>query len=264
MKTPTLVVSNPPHEEVDLDAAAHLLGLDVFTTRLKTRFAAPEILGACGPDEAVELVGGLRTTGLRATILQGGELAALPWPDPVTYLAFDDSCLRATVGGRALEIAYDIEVVAVVCQPPADFAVARPVELGQAMASGHGPTIAEAMQERGFVDLYFDTDGSPSRVSVVPRMFGIETSDLATELGRRFRSLRMDRRLVGVRPRGRPMRREKGVPAPEEHRRRGYSFGTHALSDLLGSIEPELRDAPQFEIGSRIARALNTSLPGAV
>ena len=100
MKTPTLVVSSPPHEDVDLEAAAGLLGLDVFTMRLKARFHAPEILGASGSDPAVELAVALRKTGLKVTILPGAALGTLPWPEPVTYMAFDESSLRVTVGGR--------------------------------------------------------------------------------------------------------------------------------------------------------------------
>jgi hypothetical protein len=257
MNASTLVVSNPPHGEVNLEAAAQLLGLDVFAMRLKAKFAAPEILGASGRDEATQLASALRTTGLEVTTLPSAVLAELPWPDPASHMAFDDSSFRATIGGRAVEIAYDTEVVCVFCQPPVTFSQARPIDLGQAIASGHGPTIADAMQERGFIDLYFMEEGAPRRVSVVPQTFGIEAEDVLSEFGRRGKALRLDRRLVGVRPRARSTHREKGAVAPETVGRRGYSFGTLALSDLLGSIAPELREAPQFELGSRMAFALS-------
>lgn len=258
MKNPTLVVTNPPHEAVDVEAAAELLGMDVFTARLKAKFGAPEILGAAGSGKAVELAVALRKAGLKVTILPGAALTSQTWPDPVTHLAFDDTSLRVTVGGRSIEVGYGAEAVGVLCQPPADYSVTRPVDLRQAMQSGHGPTIAEAMQERGFVDLYTMADGSLMRVSIVPQLFGIRTEEVVSELGRRFKALRIDTRLAGVRPRGRAAHRDPGaagVPAPDA-RRRGYSFGTVALSDLLGTIDPELRDAPQFELGSRIAYAL--------
>ena len=49
MEIPTLVISDPPQGEVDLEAAAELLGLDVFATRLKANFAAPEVMSASEP-----------------------------------------------------------------------------------------------------------------------------------------------------------------------------------------------------------------------
>jgi hypothetical protein len=257
MKIPTLVISNPPHDEVDLEAAADLMELDVFATRLKADFAAPEVFAASAPDKAVKLAVAMRKTGFKVTILHGAALAGLPWPDPVTYLAFDESSLRATVGGEGIEIAYDTEVVGVFCQPPADFSVERTVDLGQAIASGHGPTIAEAIQWRTNIDLYFLSAGSLRRVSIVPHMFDMDGDDVVTELGRRFNALRLDRRLAGVRPRARFVRREEGEPHLDTTLRRRYSFGTRLLSDLLGSISPELRSVPQYEFGSRMAYALN-------
>jgi hypothetical protein len=43
---------------------------------------------------------------------------------------------------------------------------------------------------------------------------------------------------------------------PDQRKR--YSFGTLLLCHILDSIAPELRDIPQFELGSRVAYALNT------
>jgi hypothetical protein len=260
MKIPMLVVSNPPHEEVDVEAAADLLELDVFATRLKAGFAAPEVFAALRPDKAVKFAVALRKTGFKVTILPGTALAGLPWPDPVTHLVFDESSLRATVPEGGIELAYDTEAVGVFCQPPADFSVERAVDLGQAIASGHGPTIAEAIQWRSHIDLYFLEAGSLRRVTIVPHTFDTDGEDVAAELDRRFPALRLDRRLVGVWPRARFVERQKdeeGAPQPDTTRRRRYSFGTRLLSDLLGSISPELRGIPQYELGSRMAYALN-------
>ena len=260
MKIPTLVISDPPHDEVDLEAAADLMDLDVFATRLKADFAAPEVFAASGPDKAVKLAVVMRKTGFRVTILPGAALAALPWPDPVTYLAFDESSLRGTVRDGGIEIAYETEVAGVLCRPPTDFSVERTLDLGQAIVSGHGPTIAEAIQWKSNIDLYFQSSGSLRRVSIIPHMFDMDGEDLATELDRRFKALRLDRRLSGVRPRARFVEREKdedGAPQLDATQRRRYSFGTPLLSDLLGSISPDLRHIPQYELGSRMAYALN-------
>jgi hypothetical protein len=261
MKPPTLVVSDPPHDEVDVEAAAKLLDLDVFAARLKTGFGAPEVFGASGPDSAVKLAVALRKTGLRVTILQGSALAGLPWPNPASHLAFDESCLRLTVDGSGLEIPWTTEMLGVFCQPPEGFSFEKPTDLDRAIASHHGPTISEALQSRSFIDLYLLEEGaSVRRVSIVPRMFGMEGEKLAAELERRFAALRMDRRLQGVRPRTRYVEhgsQAAGRRGPDAPRRRGFSYGTRQLADVLGSISGELRTMTQYELGSRIAYGLH-------
>jgi hypothetical protein len=147
MEIPTLVVSDPPHAEVDVEAAAELLELDVFAARLKANFAAPEVMSASGPERAAEFAAALGSTGFGVSILHGPVLSDLPWPDPVTSLAFDESCLRATIRNEGATIPYDAEVVGVYCRPPAERAVKKTVvDLDRAVASAHGPTIAEAIQ----------------------------------------------------------------------------------------------------------------------
>lgn len=264
MTAPTLVVSNPPHDGVEVGSAAELLGLDVFATRLKASFAAPEVLAQAGASSAVGIAVALRKTGWKVTILPGHELADIPWAAPATSMAFDETSFRVMVGGRSLEIDYATECVAVVCQPPEGFTVNRPLDLDQAFASGHSPTIAEAAQEHGLIDLYFRNGGVVRRVMVVPALFRIDLDDVVQELSRRFSALRLDRRLVGVRPRARFKKGEGEVRedrAAGRPRRRLYSFGTADLADLLEAISPELREAPQYEFGSRIAYALEPLSP---
>ena len=262
MQSSTLVVSNPPHEDVDLESAAELLGLDVFATGLKSTFPAPEILGAGGPDSAVRLAVGLRKTGLRVTVLQGVSLLEVPWPDPVSYLAFDDECLRVAVRDEVWEVPYATSVLGVLCQTPANFSIDRRIDLAQAIASGLGSTIAEALQWRSFIDLYLREDESVRRVTIVPEMFGSERGDdMVGEIERRFRRLRLDRRLAGVWPRSRFVRvdddDEEEPPAHPSAQRKGYSFGTQRLAELMASISPDLEMLPQYELGSRVAYALD-------
>jgi hypothetical protein len=266
MNTHMLVVSDPPHRDVDLEAMADVLGLDVFTARLKARFGAPEILGHGAADEAAALAAAAGRTGLEARVVPAAVLGAVPWPAPVSHLAFDEKSLHVTVAGRGVEVTYDTEALAVICAPPADYSVPRPLDLERALVSGHEPTIAEAMQEHGFIDLYLASPEAISRISIVPSMFRIDLEEVAGEIDRRWRALRMDARLAGVRPRSRTGHGPRGRSAPhptEAVQRRGYSFGTPALADLLGRIAPELRDAPQFEIGSRLSCALHAQVAAA-
>jgi hypothetical protein len=253
MQNPTLVVSDPPHGEVNLEAAAELLGLDVFATRLKSVFAAPEVLSASDAESAAELAAALRGTGFNVAILNGAALADLPWPDPVSTLAFDLSSLQATTRSDGVSIPYDAEVVGVHCRPPVDRSVSSAVNLERAVASEHGPTIAEAIQRRSILDLYFREGGSLRRATIVPDLLKSDGERVKKELIRRLERLRLDDRLAGVRPRA-PFVSSEGFEGSE---RRRYSFGTLMLREVLESISPELRAVPQYEFGSRLAYALN-------
>ena len=253
MAIPTLVVSNPPHGEVDLEAAAKLLKLDSFAAGLKATFAAPEVMSASGPEEAAEFAAAVRNTGFTVSILPGEVLAGLPWPDPVSSLVFDISYLQATIRDQSVRISYDAEVVGVYCRPPADRSLRKTIDLDRAVASGHGPTIAEAIQWRSILDLYFVGEESLRRVTVVPGTLQLDGARLLKEL-RRFKHLRLDDRLSGVRPRAAFVLGSAGHEGPE---RRRYSFGTLLLREVLESISPELRAVPQYEFGSRLAYALS-------
>ena len=260
MEIPTLVVSDPPHGEVDLGAAAEVLGLDIFVTRIKANFAAPEVMLASDPGKAAVFAAALRDTGFTVSIVHGAELTGLPWPDPVSFLSIDSSFLRASVrnesleiANETLEIASDAEVVGVYCRPPADFSK-RQVDLTEAVASAHGPTIAEAIQWMANLDLYFHDEGALRRISVVPGLLELDAEHLLTQLGRRFEGLRLDARLVDVYPRGRFV---TGGADSHGKQRKGYSFGPPALHHVLESISPELLGIPQYELGSRLAYALS-------
>lgn len=253
MAIPTLVVSNPPHGEVDLQAAAKLLALDPFAAGLKTKFPAPEVMMASGPEEAAAFARALGSTGFTLSLLNGAALADLPWPDPVSSLVFDASYLQASFRNEGLSIPYEAEVVGVYCRPPADRSLKATLDLDRAVASGHGPTIAEALQWRSFLDLYYLDGGSLRRVTVVPDALGLSGERLLKDM-RRFKNLRLDDRLSGVRPRAAFTMGTSGREGPE---RRRYSFGTLLLRQVLESISPELRAVPQFEFGSRLAYALS-------
>jgi hypothetical protein len=255
MEALTLVVSNPPHADVNLEAAAELLELDPFAMRLKANFTAPEIMSATGPEEAAEFAAALRSTGFTVSTLYGPVLADLPWPDPVSSLVFDTSHLQATCRNGVISVSYDAEVVGVHCRPPADRASRRSktLDLERAVTSGHGPTIAEAIQWTSILDLYLRDAGSLRRVTIVPDSLRLDGERLLRDL-RRLRRLRLDDRLAGVRPRAAFLMGAVNHDGPE---RRRYSFGTLLLRQVLESIAPELRAVPQYEFGSRLAYALS-------
>lgn len=254
MVTPTLVVSDPPHGDVDLDRVAELLSLDIFVTRLKINFRAPEILGSSDAGEVSFFAGQLKDAGLSVSMVNGAMLLAPPWPEPASTFVFDDSALRVTAGGETVRVPYDAEVVAVCCQPPADFSMKPAVDPQGALKSGHGPTIAEAIQWMSILDLYFLEDDELKRVSIVPELSAVDASTVVHDVEQRFKNLHLDSRLVGVRPRQRFVMGEAGFD-PDQRKR--YSFGTLLLCHVLESITPELRDITQYEFGSRVAFALS-------
>jgi hypothetical protein len=264
----TLVLSDPPHGPVDLEATSTLLGLGVPGTRLKVAFPAPEVLSASDVAEASEFARALRAAGLNVALLPGNRLVGLPWPSPVSSLVFDAHGLTADVREGTVHIPYDASVIGVYCKPPSDFSMTSGVRASDAMARGDGPAIAEAIQWMANLDLYFTESGVLRRISVVPDLADFSSlgplrrpssaENMAVVIDQcrnRFQHLSLDTRHEDVRPRQRFIMGDAGFD-PDQRKR--YSFGTLLLCHILDSIAPELRDIPQFELGSRVAYALNT------
>ena len=253
MSIPTLVVSDPPHGEVDLEVAARLLELDGLATRLKASFGAPEVMHASTRDEGVMFGAALKRTGFKVQILDGARLDEPQWPEPVSGLTFDGSFMQGTTGAEAIRVPYDAKILAVHCQAPNYRHTRVPEEFERAIASGHGPTIAEAIQRMAIVDVYFREGGTLRRVTIIPERLRLESDQVLKEMKKRFKNLCLDARLAGVRPRA-PFSAGQGFDGSE---RRRYSFGTLRLREVLESIAPELRAVPQYEFGSRLAYALS-------
>jgi hypothetical protein len=249
----TLVVSDPPHGYVDVEAAAGLLQLDVFTAGLKVRFGAPEVMSVSDAETAADFAAAMRGVGFSVGTLVGARLADLPWPEPSDSIALDTTSMRATIGNESVTVPYDADVVGVRCVPPPGFSAERPIDLDRAVASRHGPTIAEALQWTDSLDLYFTNQGSLRRVSIVPKLLRLDMAPVMQQIEKRFKALRLDARLEGVHP------RQRYVPGSRYERadRRRYSFGTKMLREALESISPELGMLTQYELGSRLAYLLN-------
>lgn len=267
MDIPTLVLSDPPHGVVDVGTAAELLGLDLAGTRLKVQFPAPEVLSASDAGEANEFAADLRGTGLSVAVIAGGRLDDVPWPDPVTSLAFGEDGLTAGLRSGDVHLSYGTPVLGVFCKPPAGFSMKSDVNVLEAIERGDGPAIAEGIQWKSIVDLYFREGGRVRRISLVPGLadfsgLGALRGGTAAETLRsildectsRFDDMELDTRLEDVRPRQRFVMGEAGFN-PDLRKR--YSFGTLLLCHILDSISAELRDVPQYELGSRMAYALS-------
>jgi hypothetical protein len=268
--TYTLIVSNPPHGEVDPARAAPGLGLSPAEIRMKANYPVPEIWLAA--NEAVtmeETVAELAAAGLNVAIVPGDALGALPPREEVQSFVFSDAGFVAAVEGAEVAIPYDASATAVYCTPR------QPSGLDPAHTGGSGITegltrrssavgrAGGGVGESSFLDVYFTDGGTARRLTVLQNSvdFGglgklalpnatTNMEMLVQEFEERLTNGSVDRRLVNMQPRQRPM---VGRPAPEHPERKGFSFATEALNRLLESISPDLKEASQFELSSRLA-----------
>ncbi len=260
MNPPRLIVSDPPHPGVALDAAARLIGLDVYKTRLKFIFPAPEVLAASDGVYANKIAESYQDAGVRVTVIDGQELQQIPWPEPVSSFQFTAAGLTARARHGDVELPYDEAVLGVHCKPPSDFRP-KPSEKKIGLLST-GLEIAEAIEWTATLDLYFVRGGSLRRLSIVRDVtdfsgLGTRAQHTAVqnmeatvaECSRRFTRMHLDTRLENVRPRRRFV---GGDAAFNPDSRERYSFGTLLLRGILSSISPELADLTQYELGSRL------------
>lgn len=268
MQPQILVVSDPPHREVDLEAVAAILGLELADARLKIDFPAPEVLAASDPDRAVAMAASLRGAGLRVKVIDGQELAGVPWPAPADSFELRSEGLLARFAAHDIEVPYDTPVVGVYCKPPADFPEGGPDgETAALTPDDDGFTIAEAIEWMANLDLYFTRGGVLRRVSIVQdatdfsglgdmrrATLAENMAAIVAECDRRFAHIELDSRLENVRPRHRFSGGDYGF---DMDLRKAFSFGTLLLRQVLDSISPELRDVPQYELGSRLAYVLS-------
>lgn len=280
------IVSDPPHGEVDVNEAAMLLGLAAADARIKFNFGAPEVwLAYSEEDQAAAVLNALRATGLSVRLVPADDLLSVPAPIPVLSLSFAKDGLAADTEDGEVHVPYDTPVIATFCKPPSDFAsgdrespptrvVARgtigPRSRNQIVdrlvGLGHSRSqqdTVDMLERRTNLDLYFPGDGGLRRISIAqgvadlsalgdgaPPRAGHRMDFCVAECERRLTNLALDKRLVNVRPR---RRLTVGGGAPGGIDRKGFSFGTVGLQDLLKSVSPELVDITQFELGSRLS-----------
>ncbi len=288
--TYTLIVSNPPHGEVDPARAAPGLGLAPAELRMKANYPVPEIwLAATEAVKMEESAAELTAAGLHVAIVAGEALGALPPREEMQSFVFSDAGLVAMVEAAEVTLPYDAAATAVYCTPRQRSGLDPAHTGGSGITEGiarrsssvfmtrdslvgfgglGGRSSAAGGAEAGpgessFLDVYFTDGGTARRLTVLQNSvdFGglgemalpnatTNMEMLVQEFEERFTNGSVDRRLVNMQPRQRPM---VGKPAPEHPERKGFSFATEALNKLLESISPELKQASQFELSSRLA-----------
>ncbi len=289
MENPTLVISNPPHEDIDPALAAPCFGLSPAEVRMKANYPVPEIWFADSEGGPVDpTIGILRTAGLSVVSIDGRKLADIPAQSIVKSFAFTESGLTITLEDSQVDLSHDGALVAVFCQPRAGNArasgvganplteglrqrksgvfIARDSLMG--FGGGRSSSAGEEEEEREspFLDIYVPAgseDSPPMRLAVVQDQVdfsGLGDLELprkndnmvmfVAEFEGKFPDARLDRRLDDMQPRTRAMVSKRTAISGE---RKGFSFATAALSQLLESISPDLKDLNQFELASRLA-----------
>ena len=270
MDAQLLVVSDPPHRDVDHEAVATVLGLTAEEARLKMLYTAPEVMLAWDPDRALDFAASLRATGANVALIDGRGLVDVPWPTLVDRFELGPEALRVHAAGSDREIPYGAELLAVYSSPPPGFSGGgandqRPASEPEA----EGPASASAIEWTGGLDLYDRGEDGAVRRHTLSRDLtdfsglGPAAGSMApearmratiAELRARVPGLRLDDRLEHVRPRRRFV---GGEVEFDLDMRKLYSFGTLLLRSVMESISPELRDLTHYELGSRLAYVLS-------
>lgn len=270
MPSQHLLISNPPHDEVDAMSAASHFGLTAAEVRMKANYRVPEIWFAQEDRDGLERTAvALREAGFEIVVVEGSDLVGIPLQSPATSVTFEDDGLLVDEDGSGWKVAYDAPAICV-------FACPQPVE--EHMQRG-GASVMARVTSRGrshrrtpqfgadgtrpefsaFVDLYLPSDEGVRRICIdetVTTVSGL-SKDPAGSSGiwsavnaceTRFEHMHVDRRLVDMR-----LRLIQLVAPPGSSHRSGLSYATTALSELLGSLSPALGNAPQAALSSQLA-----------
>lgn len=270
----SLVVSNPPHTEVNAMKAAAVLQLAPAEARIKANYPAPEIwLAAPNRDQLTAAAALLGEAGLRTAIFAATDLVGVPKQLRATGFEMTETHLSVTVDGDALEIPFDQPGHLVYCKPPDESGGARAkpssasgvgkpsssVMLGALSASHRMETEADE-SDAAFLDLFARVGKEEQRISFIERVVDLGTREpqqirarlaaLAKECERKFTLIACDRRMENLRVRRRTM-----VSTLDEmaDRRKLLSYGSRALHTLLEGVSSDLTGVTQSELCSRLS-----------
>lgn len=242
---------------------------------MKANFKAPEVWITGDRASMESKADELRQVGFNVAVVDPSALLETPPQHAVDKMEFTETELLVSVGECQVRLPYDAKVLGVFCRPPAavvtesrktaslaDSLGKRSISVMMERGVSSPTSVAEALERTAFVDLYSAQGAEIRRVSVaqgITDFSGLGESQgmvasanvnaFILECERRFDSLDIDDRLVDIRPRQRPM---VGTTKDREDRRL-FSFGTLALSSLLESVSPELKDLTQYDLGSRLS-----------
>ncbi len=272
MPAPYLLLSNPPHGEIDAALIASSFGFTAAEARMRANFPAPEIWFADTDLDALKRTGGaLMKGGAKVRIIKGSMLSVIPPPDHMASFAFQperfDVQLRSD---SSFSTAYDARLIIVSSRPKANptIAIERPKPQlshssspklrdrsstgGTATTDPHDDATARVDGYSGeidpwFLDLYFIVQSKVRRLRA--RTGKVDYSGLGTDLKpvakqnhaeflnrikTQFAKAAFDERLVDVPPPRPSMVSGKGLPV------------------ILESIDPALKNLKMEDLQSRL------------
>jgi len=250
-----MLISTPPHDRVDAQVAASVLGIPPVDANLKARYSVPEIwLSDEDGNPLDQSAATLAQAGMHAVVVESTELQRIPQQRVVQEFSFAEQGFHVRLNGSEGALAYDRRMLVVTCTP-------RPTEGAPLPArTVEGKTVSDGS---AFVDVYVQGKDHWSRVALYGELtdfagLGAQRTmsqsrnliQLVQQLRGRLRHAHFDDRLLNMQLRRRP---GHGTP-PQLHEkmRRGYSYATPGLGALLERISPELRDISQTELSSRL------------
>ena len=252
-----LLLSNPPHGEIDVAVIAGSFGFTAAEARMRANFPAPEIWFAGTDLDALKRTGGaLMKGGAKVRIIKGSMLCAIPSADHITSFAFDPERFAVQLqSDNSFSVAYDARLIIVSSRPKANptIAIERPTpQRGIISTDPHAQATAGVDRYRGesdpwFLDLYFIVQSKVRRLRA--RTGKVDYSGLGTDLKpvakhnhaellnrikARFTKAAFDERLVDV-------------PAPKPSMISGKG-----LPVILESIDPALKNLRIEDLQSRL------------
>lgn len=122
MSATYLIVSNPPHRDIDPQVIADAFGFTAAEARMRLNFPAPEIWFADGDVAALKQTGEvLMKGGANLRIIKGSMLAAIPTADLLVSFAFEgDRFVAQCKGAGEFTAAYDARLYIVSSRPRAN------------------------------------------------------------------------------------------------------------------------------------------------
>ncbi len=275
-----LLISNPPHGDVDAVEAAPHFGLAAAEVRMKANYGLPEIWFA-GEDEAKlqDTSAALEAVGFNSVVVAGSDLLEIPGQSPAVSFEFTDEGLSVERDDSGWTMAYDVPTVGVFCRPrggaldakaPTKSITSHFLSSGRMGIGRPGSGEVEAGAV-AFLDFYVRSDTGLLRISIVQGVTSLSAlptdvspglspmQNLVAECENRFQSVYVDHRLEDMTLRG-PARvvtegaTEGANPQPT---RTGFSYATEALEGLLVSLSPDLRGISQPDLSSRLAYLTN-------
>ncbi len=252
----TLVVSHPPHGQVAAAEAAPHLGLATPDFALKVNYPIPEIWAASEHEaEAQRIAAELRRAGARVVLVPAAALAGLPqrWPVQAAHLSEQGVTLLAE--GRRVEVNWALPVTGVYYTPRAVGPGTKELPHGKVRERG-------ASCDGPFFELYVPRGELADRLAVLPDVTafsGLDHEGPLSPAGKvaRFVQLceerltagQVDRRLVNMQVRHWP---PAGTLSGSQLVRRGFSFASAGLGELLQRIGPAVVGLSHCEFASRL------------